>query len=195
VAGRISSGGERPIACLRARAGESCEYLAMTAKPPTRREVLRLGLGAALLLAPATLAPTAGAVSRLLSSSAAAKDGESSNSGSGGGGNSGSNGGGGSSGSGGGGNSGSGGGNSGRGGGDDDGRDDGGHHGGDRGSRRGPDGERIEYDGRRIRIIYPNGFREEIADGIFEMRDAVGRRIVRRRATPEDYARMRALGL
>jgi len=131
---------------------------------------------------------------------AAAKDGNSgsgsgSSSGSGSGGDSGSN----SGSSGGSGDSGSGSGNSGPGGSGDDGGSDGSgdRKGSDdqsgRGHHIGPSGENIEVRGNRIQVIYPNGWKEELKDGLFEMRDPVGRIVVKRSATLKDRARMRLL--
>ena len=153
----------------------------------------------------------------LIESTAAAKD--SDNSGSGGGDdsdsggddgddsdNSGSGGGGGDSGSGDDGddNSGSGGGdgddddgdNSGPGGGDDDGGGRGrgrGEDGGSSAGRVGHDGARIEIRGGAIQVLYRGGWKEEIRNGRLELKDPRGRTVVRRRATPEDFARLQAL--
>ncbi len=102
-----------------------------------------------------------------------------------------------------------GGGNSGPGGGDDGGDDDGGgnsgHGGGggddDRGDRRdrdsehrsGPHGERIERRGGKIEVVYPDGYKETIEAGRFEMKDPRGRTVIERAATAEDRARLEAL--
>ncbi|MFL5260743.1 MAG: hypothetical protein ACJ8AS_13395 [Hyphomicrobiales bacterium] len=109
-------------------------------------------------------------------------------------------------------NSGPGGGdNSGRGGGDDSGR--GGGKGGDdedgspaSGSSRkgtpadkqhryrlGPNGETIEIGRTGIAILYPDGFREAIRNGMLELTDPQGRRVVKRPATPKELRRVHAL--
>ena len=155
-----------------------------------------VGATLALVLAatPMTLRPQAGWGVAIGMSAAAAKD-DGGNSGSGGG-NSGSGSGEDNSNSGGGDNSGPGSSSSGHGGGDDDGGRDGDddrqEDGG--GGQTGRHGERIEIDGDRIRVIYPDGFKEEIRNGVFELKDPAGRTVVRRRATDKDFARMRALG-
>lgn len=120
-----------------------------------------------------------------------------------------------------GGNSGSGGGsdsgNSGSGGGDNGGSDDGGSSGrggggqggrdadgsgagtregeGGRGSdrRTGPNGGDVGSRGNWIQVIYPGGWKEEVQDGRFELKDPKGRTVVKRRATAEDLARLRAV--
>jgi hypothetical protein len=118
--------------------------------------------------------------------------------------------------------SGSGGGNSGHGGGDDDGDDNSGRGGGDddegdSGENSGPGGgddddryendfgypdghyvdgdtgARIEVDGGKIKIVYPDGWKEELENGIFELKDPSGRTVIERRATGEDVARLRAI--
>jgi hypothetical protein len=101
-----------------------------------------------------------------------------------GGGGSGSSGGGGSRGSGG--DSGSGGGGgSGSGGGDNSSRDQGGGSGGS-----GPR-SRTDQRGGDIELVYPDGFKEEISHGILELTDPAGRMVIKRAATPADYARFR----
>jgi len=57
----------------------------------------------------------------------------------------------------------------------------------------GPHGERIEIRGSSIAIIYPDGFREAIRNGVLELTDPQGRRVVRRRANGNDLSRIRAL--
>ena len=59
--------------------------------------------------------------------------------------------------------------------------------------RTGPNGEKIERSGDRIRILYPDGYREEIEDGRFEMKDPQGRTVIKRAATSADLARIEAL--
>jgi hypothetical protein len=48
--------------------------------------------------------------------------------------------------------------------------------------------ERVALD-----ILYADGFRERIHSGIYELTDGKGRRVIRRRATVADIARMQAL--
>ncbi|TIX39097.1 MAG: hypothetical protein E5V40_17535, partial [Mesorhizobium sp.] len=54
-------------------------------------------------------------------------------------------------------------------------------------------GDKVEIDGDTIKVVHPDGMKEEIRNGRFEMEDALGRTIVERQATPEDLARL--LGL
>jgi hypothetical protein len=54
-------------------------------------------------------------------------------------------------------------------------------------------GARIEIDGRKIEIVYPDGWKEELENGIFELKDPSGRTVIERRATREDVARLRAI--
>ncbi|RUX97367.1 hypothetical protein EN935_11410 [Mesorhizobium sp. M7D.F.Ca.US.004.03.1.1] len=115
-------------------------------------------------------------------------------------------GGGGSGGSGSGGNSGSGGGddggdhdsgNSGPGGGGDDGpgddhgANDSGHHGHEHVNAA--TGDKVEVEGNKIEVTHPDGTKEEIENGRLETKDASGRTIVERRATPADIARLNSL--
>jgi hypothetical protein len=93
-----------------------------------------------------------------------------------------------------------GGGRSGRGGGDDNDRDsddsddDGGDD--DNGGRHGTEhvdpstGAKIEVSGSSIEVRYPNGVKEELENGRYEMKDSSGRTIVERVATAEDIARL-----
>jgi len=60
--------------------------------------------------------------------------------------------------------------------------------------RLGPNGEKIEIDGELIEVVYPDGWKEEIRSGVFELRDPAGRTVIRRRATSFDQARMKTLG-
>jgi hypothetical protein len=57
----------------------------------------------------------------------------------------------------------------------------------------GPHGEKIEIRGSSIAIIYPDGFREAIRNGVLELTDPQGRRVVRRPANGSDLNRIRAL--
>ena len=54
-------------------------------------------------------------------------------------------------------------------------------------------GARIEINGDDIRVIYADGFREEISKGTLILKDPQGRPVVRRRATSADFARLRGL--
>jgi hypothetical protein len=89
------------------------------------------------------------------------------------------------------------GGNSGRGGGDDRGNDD---HGGNSGrgggddhdDDRGGNGTKVEVDGDKIEVTFPDGTRQEIENGRFEAKDAAGRTVVERPATSADAARLRS---
>jgi hypothetical protein len=55
--------------------------------------------------------------------------------------------------------------------------------------RLGPHGEKIIVDGTVISIIYPDEFREEIRNGMLELRDPEGRIVIRRAATAKDFKR------
>ena len=46
-------------------------------------------------------------------------------------------------------------------------------------------GARIEVDGANIEVIYPDGWKEELQNGWFELKDPAGRTVVERRATRE----------
>lgn len=141
----------------------------------------RSAVSLAILLAAASLylAPFL-AAGFLLSSPAAAKDGGS-QSGDGGGGSDSGNG------------SDSGGSdNSGRG---HSGEDSGQDGGGDRGAhdvRRAVSGFTVEVktEGSDVEVIYPDGWKEEIRAGVFQLRDPAGRTVVERQATPADIARL-----
>jgi hypothetical protein len=54
-------------------------------------------------------------------------------------------------------------------------------------------GDKVEVDGSAIKVTHPDGMKEEIQNGRFEMEDAFGRTIIEREATPEDVARLLAL--
>nr|WP_214475365.1 hypothetical protein [Mesorhizobium sp. dw_380] len=54
-------------------------------------------------------------------------------------------------------------------------------------------GDKVEVDGNKIEVTHPDGIQEEIENGRFEMKDALGRTIIDRRATPEDVNRLQAL--
>jgi hypothetical protein len=57
----------------------------------------------------------------------------------------------------------------------------------------GPHSERIHVSASNIVIIYPDGFREAVRNGILELTDPQGRRVVRREASGKDFGRIRAL--
>jgi hypothetical protein len=59
--------------------------------------------------------------------------------------------------------------------------------------RLGPHGERIEIGRTGVAILYPDGFREAIRNGMLELTDPQGRRVVRRPATAKDLRRVHAL--
>jgi hypothetical protein len=154
---------------------------------------LRASTALALTVAPYHL--SLDAASKIGPAAAYAKSGH------GGGGGSGSSGSGGNSGSSG--NSGSGGGgahnggNSGPGGGGDDGpgddhgANDNGHHGHEHVNAA--TGDKVEVEGNKIEVTHPDGTKEEIENGRLEIKDASGRTIVERRATPADIARLNSL--
>ena len=48
-------------------------------------------------------------------------------------------------------------------------------------------------EGNKIEVKHPDGIREEIENGRFEMKDALGRTIVERPATANDISRLQAL--
>ncbi|MBZ9799694.1 hypothetical protein [Mesorhizobium sp. ES1-4] len=164
----------------------------------------RLALGSAALLA-LTVAPYEiafhGFVPGIEGATAHAKGGN------GGGGNNGNGGGnsgsGGNSGNGNGGNSGNGNGNGGsNGNGNSGGNSDNG--GGDAGSGKGQSdnnsshvnattGDQVDVDGNQISVQHPDGMTEKIENGRFRMKDALGRTIIDRRATPADFTRLKAL--
>lgn len=155
---------------------------------------LRATSALALAIAPYQLA-FHGSGPAIVAASAHAKDGGHGSGGGGGGGN-------GSGGSGGSGNSSNGNGNSGNAGGDNGAGDD---HGaaGNSGVGKGQDddgdhvnaktGDRVEVDGNKIEVQHPDGITEEIENGRFQMKDALGRTIVERPATANDISRLRAL--
>ncbi|MGX7875937.1 hypothetical protein ACVDG5_027350 [Mesorhizobium sp. ORM6] len=54
-------------------------------------------------------------------------------------------------------------------------------------------GDRVDVDGNKITVEHPDGMTEQIENGRFKMRDALGRMIIDRRATPADVSRLKAL--
>lgn len=52
-------------------------------------------------------------------------------------------------------------------------------------------GDRVEIDGNEIKVIHADGTKEEVDDGVYEMKDAKGRTIVERRATQADINRLK----
>ena len=53
-----------------------------------------------------------------------------------------------------------------------------------------PTGDRVEISGSTILVRHANGMKESIKDGFYEMTDAKGRRIIKRRAMQPDRARL-----
>lgn len=53
-------------------------------------------------------------------------------------------------------------------------------------------GVRVEVEGNNIEVEFPDGTKEEIENGRFERKNALGRTIVERPATTRDVARLRA---
>lgn len=54
-------------------------------------------------------------------------------------------------------------------------------------------GDKVEVSGGKITVLHPNGMKEEVEDGRFEMTDALGRTIVERKATQDDIKRLQSL--
>jgi hypothetical protein len=54
-------------------------------------------------------------------------------------------------------------------------------------------GDKVEVTGNSITVVHPNGMKEEIDNGRFEMTDAQGRTIIERQATQEDLSRLQGL--
>ena len=54
-------------------------------------------------------------------------------------------------------------------------------------------GDKVEVNGKSIKVTHPNGMKEEIENGRFRMEDALGRTIVDRAATAADMARLKSL--
>ncbi|MEW6633620.1 MAG: hypothetical protein AB1440_22345 [Pseudomonadota bacterium] len=54
-------------------------------------------------------------------------------------------------------------------------------------------GDKVEVVGDKITVLHPNGMKEEVENGRFEMRDALGRTIVERKATQDDIMRLQSL--
>jgi hypothetical protein len=75
-------------------------------------------------------------------------------------------------------------------GGDDHASDDHGGKSGRRGDHRG--GAKAEIEGDKIEVTFPDGTKQEIEDGRFEQKNAAGRTVVERPATPEDFSQLRA---
>lgn len=51
-------------------------------------------------------------------------------------------------------------------------------------------GDKVEADGNKVEVTHPDGTKEQVENGKFEMKDATGRTIVERPATPADIARL-----
>jgi hypothetical protein len=72
--------------------------------------------------------------------------------------------------------------------------DNGGDDGGDDGEHvNSATGDKVEIDGSKIEVEHPDGTKEEIERGRYEMKDASGRTIVERPATDADRARLEAM--
>ena len=54
-------------------------------------------------------------------------------------------------------------------------------------------GDKVEVSGSKITVTHPDGITEKIENGRFKMKDALGRTIIDRRATPADVSRLKAL--
>jgi hypothetical protein len=54
-------------------------------------------------------------------------------------------------------------------------------------------GDLIELNGSNIKVVHPEGMKEQIENGRYVMKDAVGRTIINRPATEADRARLRGL--
>ncbi len=54
-------------------------------------------------------------------------------------------------------------------------------------------GDKVEVVGGKITVLHPNGMKEEVENGRFEMMDALGRTIVERKATQDDIVRLQSL--
>jgi hypothetical protein len=54
-------------------------------------------------------------------------------------------------------------------------------------------GNKIKVNGSNIEVVHPDGIKEEIANGHYEMNDAKGRTIIKRPVTGSDRARLRTM--
>ncbi|TPI25139.1 hypothetical protein FJW08_28400 [Mesorhizobium sp. B3-2-1] len=54
-------------------------------------------------------------------------------------------------------------------------------------------GDKVDVDGSKISVQHPDGMTETIENGRFRMKDALGRTIIDRRATPADVSRLEGL--
>ncbi|TSE11820.1 hypothetical protein C1D09_012365, partial [Mesorhizobium intechi] len=54
-------------------------------------------------------------------------------------------------------------------------------------------GDKVEVSGNKITVTHPDGITEKIENGRFKMKDALGRTIIDRLATPADASRLKAL--
>ncbi|PBB71755.1 hypothetical protein CK227_30855 [Mesorhizobium sp. WSM4308] len=63
----------------------------------------------------------------------------------------------------------------------------------DVGHVNGTTGDKVEVSGSKITVTHPDGITEKIENGRFRMKDALGRTIIDRRATPADVSRLKAL--
>jgi hypothetical protein len=51
-------------------------------------------------------------------------------------------------------------------------------------------GAKVEVSPNSVEIVHPNGLKEELENGVYEMKDATGRTVVERQATQEDIDRV-----
>jgi hypothetical protein len=51
-------------------------------------------------------------------------------------------------------------------------------------------GATVERTGGAFEVVYPDGYKEELRGGRFEMKDPRGRTVIERQATPEDIERL-----
>ena len=49
-------------------------------------------------------------------------------------------------------------------------------------------------EGSNIEIVFPNGWKAELENGVFELKNPSGRTVIERPATAEDIARMQSIG-
>jgi hypothetical protein len=57
----------------------------------------------------------------------------------------------------------------------------------------GPNGEKVRIRGRSVEVEYPDGWREQVVDGVLRIWDPRGRRVIERPATAQDGQRISAL--
>ncbi|RWC56175.1 MAG: hypothetical protein EOS56_24625, partial [Mesorhizobium sp.] len=54
-------------------------------------------------------------------------------------------------------------------------------------------GDKVEVTGNKVTVRHPDGITEKLENGRFSMKDALGRTIIDRQATPADVSRLKAL--